>query len=119
MKLPDLTVAERPKQEIADPEQLPVLCELPANGVWPVSCWETFVKYEEIAHGNYTIAVANTSALRESDAAYDSLLEAAMNQQYLASFREDLLQEERRAHTLDKWTCAAAVGLSLAIGANK
>lgn len=100
--LPDWTMAEREHVEAADPAPLPVLCTIP----WPsdsVECWSRLDAYDVVANGNTEIAIANTSALRKTEAAYDSLVEAGKLQQQLSHIRQELLEEERRAHTLDNW----------------
>ena len=62
--LPDWTAAERIDSEIANVEELPLLCEIPrtSSGTWTPACWKALSEYDIIAAGNYAIAKANIEA---------------------------------------------------------
>ncbi len=113
--LPDWELAERVETEVADPIELPELCEL-HDGQWTPACWLIFVdEYEVIAEGNTIIAGANASALRKTEAAYDEIIAAGKLQQQLATIRQELLDDERRQREYDKWYYRAIiVGLIIA-----
>jgi hypothetical protein len=103
----DLEFAHQ-EEEIADAEPLPELCELEkaASGEmlgWNARCVKVFLQFENAATGNTTIALNNTSALRKTEAAADSLVNAGRMQREIAVIRQDLLNESRAAHMRDKW----------------
>lgn len=115
MQLPDFEVAERSNEKITDPVDYPVLCEIPD---WDVQCWQAFDVYEDIAEGNKEIAQLNADIARDSDEAYDHILNAAKAQQEIAKIREEMLEAERRDHFIDNlWhrglIIALAIGLAL------
>lgn len=117
VSLPDWDLAARNVDvEVVDPAAVPVLCDIPLDGVWSVVCWKQLDAYDIVAKANYEIALANASALRKSDAAYDQLIEAGKLQSQLAQIRQDMLEQERRAHTLDNWFYRGVIALGL-IGA--
>jgi len=116
VELPDWNLAERAPVEVTNPLPLPNLCEIPSDGVWLAECWSKLDAFDIVASGNTGIATDNAAALRKSDASYDALLGAAKVQQELSQIRKDLLQRERRAHTMDNWFYRALIALGL-IGA--
>lgn len=103
VELPNWDLAERPPIEVVDPVELPALCEIPSNGTWPAECWLALDAYDIVASGNTEIAQDLANALRKSDASYDALLGAAKVQQELSQIRQELLEKERRDHTIDNW----------------
>ena len=103
VELPNWDLAERPQTEVTDPILLPGLCGIPSDGVWAAECWLKLDAFDIVASGNTDIAMANAAALRKSDASYDQLLGAAKVQQELSQIRQDLLEQERKAHTFDVW----------------
>ena len=117
-QIPDWDMAERDQtQEAVDPDALPELCEIDGqSGAWSLECWQVFVRYVEIAETNTEVAALMASALRQSDQAYDYLLGAGRLEQQLAQIRQDLLEDERRAHKMDNWFYRGIIALGL-IGA--
>jgi hypothetical protein len=92
---------------------LPPLCEIPISGQWPVECWKKLDAFDIVATGNYDQAQSTANALRKSDASYDALLGAAKVQQELSQIRQDLLERERQAHTMDTWFYRIVIALGL------
>lgn len=112
VELPDWTIAEREPSEIAMPLELPQLCAIP----WPedsLPCWSALDQYDIASGTNVEIAVANIDALRQTEQAYDRLVEAGKLQNELAQIRQDLLDEERRQRELDKWWYRSIIVLGL------
>jgi hypothetical protein len=101
---------------VTDPIPLPDLCEIPSDGAWPAACWLALDAFDIVATGNTDIATENAAALRKSEGSYDALLGAAKVQQELSQIRRDLLERERRAHTMDNWFYRGLIALGL-IGA--
>jgi len=95
---------------------LPGLCEIPASGSWPVECWKKLDAYDIAAEANYSIAKDNAAALNASDSSYDQLLASAKVQQELSEIRQEMLDRERLAHTMDNWFYRIIITLGL-IGA--
>ena len=93
---------------------LPDLCEIPSDGLWPAECWLRLDAYDIVASGNYDQALSTASALRKSDASYDALIEAGKLQSQLAHIRQEMLEQERRAHTMDNWFYRIIIALGLA-----
>ena len=117
IELPDWDLAARQDDaEVADPIVLPMLWEIPSTGVWPVECWKALDAYDIAAQANYEAAALNANALRQSERAYDSLIEAGKLQSQLAQIREEMLERERRDHTADNWFYRVIITLGL-IGA--
>ncbi len=115
IQLPNFEEAERSGEEVTDPTEYPVLCEIPN---WDVTCWQAFTVYEEIAEGNRELAQINADIARDGDAAYDHILSAAKKQQEISQIREEMLEAERRDHFIDNlWhrglIVLIAVGLAL------
>lgn len=100
---------------IADARPLPLLCNMP----WTASeCWGAIADYEIVAEGNTDIAKANTEALRQTNAAIDDLIRAGKMQQEYAELREEMLADEKRQHTYDKWFyrgVLALIGVGVAV----
>lgn len=116
--LPEWDLAARQDDlEVADPIPLPALCEIPSTGQWPVQCWKALDAYDIAATANYEAAVLNANALRQSEGAYDHLIEAGKLQSQLAQIREEMLERERRAHTMDNWFYRVIITLGLVVGA--
>lgn len=103
IELPNWELAEREKIPATAPLPLPDLCSIPSSGEWPIECWKALDAYDIAANANYEIAQANANALSASDDAYDSLLTAARTQAEVARIRQEMLDRERQAHTLDNW----------------
>ena len=113
VELPDWTLAERTPTAVTDPLDLPSLCAIPLTGSWNVECWKRLSAYDLAATANTSIAQANANALRKSDASYDSLIEAGKLQSQLAQIRQQLLEQERRAHMMDNWFYRGLITLGL------
>lgn len=103
MVLPDWALAVRTETPVTDPIDLPVLCAIPVSGSWDVECWKLLNAYDVVATANTSIAQENANALRKADASYDYLIEAGKLQSQLAQIRQQLLEQERRAHMMDNW----------------
>jgi len=108
--LPDWEIASRIPSEVADPLPLPRLCEIPWDAV---ACWQRLDEYDIIAHGNTDIAVSNTAALRKTEAGYDAVIEAGKMQQQLSQIRQELLEQERKAHFWDNVGHRAFIALGV------
>ena len=113
VELPDWELAEREQIEVTEPLTLPPLCEIPISGQWPAECWQKLDAFDIVATGNYDQAQSTANALRKSDASYDALLGAAKVQQELSQIRQDLLERERQAHTMDNWFYRSVIALGL------
>ena len=114
VELPDWELAERNQSvEVTEPLTLPPLCEIPISGQWPAECWKKLDAFDIVATGNYDQAQSTANALRKSDASYDALLRAAKVQQELSQIRQDLLKQERQAHTMDNWFYRGVIALGL------
>ncbi len=100
IQLPDFEVAERAAVEVTDPVEYPVLCEIPN---WDVACWQAFDVFEEIAVGNKELAQLNADIARDSDQAYDHILNAAKSQQEIGQIRQEMLEAERRERFISIW----------------
>ena len=116
MDLPDWNLAARVAVPVTDPMDLPDLCEIPHNGRWSAECWRMLDMFDIVASTNKVIAQANANALRTSDAAYDSLIEAGKLQQQLSRIRQEMLERERRAHTMDNWFYRITIILGIGVG---
>jgi hypothetical protein len=117
VELPDWNAAGRSElqtgQAIAHPIDLPALCAIPRDGKWHTSCWAALEAFDIVAAGNTDIARGHAEALRKTEAAYDALIEAGKYQQQLAEWREELLHEERKQRTMDKWYYRGLIALGL------
>jgi len=113
-ELPDWDLAERAvdTQEVAEPIALPELCAIPW-GAENVECWSALDRYDIVSAGNIEIAIANASALRKTEEGYDALVNAGRMQQELSEIRQELLEEERKGRTLDKWYYRGIITLGL------
>ncbi len=111
--LPDWDLAERSTSTVTDPLELPNLCEIPSAGSWPAECWLALDAFDIVAEGNTGIARENANALKKSDSSYDALLVAAKVQQELSQIRQELLERERQAHTMDNWFYRIVIALGL------
>lgn len=100
--IPDWEIVEREKKEAADPMPLPALCSIPWDAS-DVGCWAKLDNYDIVAYGNTEIARANTRALRETELAYDRLVDAGKLQNELSQIRHELLEQERYAHRMDNF----------------
>ena len=117
VELPNWDLAKRDTtKEAANPLPLPDLCAIPSDGTWSVECWKKLDAHDLVSEANYSIAQDNANASKKSDGAYDELLGAAKVQQELSQIRQDLLEQERRAHTMDNWFYRVIIALGL-IGA--
>jgi hypothetical protein len=92
---------------------LPEICAIPSDGTWPRECWLALDAYDIVATGNTGIAQDLAGALNASDESYDALLGAAKIQQELSQIRQDLLERERQAHTMDNWFYRGIIALGL------
>jgi len=110
MQLSDFNEAERSDKEITDPTEYPVLCEIPD---WDTQCWQSFVVFEEIAVNNKDLAQLNADIARDSDAAYDHILNAAKAQQEISKIREEMLEMERKEHLFDNIKYLAIIGVGI------
>ena len=86
---------------------------MPLDGVWPVECWIKLDVFDVVANGNTAIATELAPALQRSDESYDALLGAAKVQQELSQIRQELLERERQAHTMDNWFYRIVIALGL------
>ncbi len=113
IQLPSFQEAERSSEEVTDPVQLPKLCEWP----WTTAeCLQRLDVYDDVAEGNTTTAQLNADIARDSDAAYDHILNAAKKQQDIALIREDMLEAERRDHFIDNaWHRALIIALAIGL----
>lgn len=71
--------------------------------------------YEEIAEGNYKIALHTAAALRDADMAYDVLAKEGKYQQQLSQMRQELLEQERKDHAQDLWFYRGIIALGLVV----
>lgn len=110
--IPDWNIVERTPVEAANPYPLPPLCSIPWD-IDDIDCWRKLDAYDVVAIGNYDIAVANTEALRTTEMAYDVLVEAGKLQNQLSDIRQDLLDQERTAHTMDTWFYRGLITLGI------
>jgi hypothetical protein len=93
---------------------------MPSDGVWQTECWLKLDAYDIVSIGNTEIATELVSALEKSDESYDALLGAAKVQQELSQIRQDMLEQERQAHTMDNWFYRIFIALGLlAVGATQ
>ena len=106
------------KKPAADAKDLPKLCavevaetELGRRATWSQPCWDILEAFEVIAIGNTDIARANTSALRRTEAANDTFIEAGKLQQQLSDFYLDLLKDERQGRQIDVLTYRVLIAL--------
>ncbi len=105
-------VANVEKKPVTDPRALPALCEIP----WAadaVHCWAALDEFDLIADGNTKIAQANANALRNTDRANDSLIQAGQLQQQLSDFYRELLEDERQARWIDGMMYKSLIALGL------
>ncbi len=110
---PDWSSVKQIENNAVDPEPLPILCEIPN---WDTGCWATFEAYEEISDANYKVGMKNTSALRKTEGAHNSLARAGKMEQEIRDFYKELLAEEKREHMIDNLTFRVIIGIGL-IGA--
>ena len=103
INVPEWEDAQRPEAAITYPIELPQLCEISASGQWSVACWRRLEAYDIVASGNTDIARDNAEALRSTEEAYDALIRAGKYQRELARIRQEMLNEERRQRTWDRW----------------
>ncbi len=106
------SVAKVEKKPVTDPRALPVLCEIP----WPataVHCWAALEAFDIIAHGNTKGAQATADALRKTEGANDTLIQAGQLQQDLSDFYRELLEDERQARWIDGMLYKAIIGLGV------
>ncbi len=102
---------------------LPSLCEMQViegidgvrYGTWTPDCWKEFMAYEIVSEANTDIAIANASALRNTEAGYNTLVRAGEMQQSLLQYYIDLLEEERSARFIDSLLYKALIGLGLLV----
>ncbi len=112
-----------PTVEITEPVELPALCEITViqsaegvkYGTWSAPCWKAFQAYEVVSEANVEIAAANASALRNTEAGYQSAISAGQMQQELTFFYADLLEEERSARFIDGLLFKSIIGLGLLV----
>lgn len=91
--------------------ELPLLCEIPHDGTWPVHCWESFAQFETIAQGNTDIGKANTAALAKMEGAYDNLVEAGKFTEKQVEFCQVDLSAERKEHFWDNVQNKGLIGI--------
>lgn len=72
--------------------------------------------FVETAESNTEIAAANAAALDATSEGYNSLIDAGASQRRLADLRQELLEEERRAHKVDSWLYRALLGVAAVAG---
>jgi len=106
----DFEEAARSDEEVTNPTEYPVLCEIPD---WDVQCWQSFVVFEEIAVNNKELAQLNADIARLSDEAYDFILSGAKRQQRISEIREEMLEMERREHLFDNIKYLTIIGLGI------
>lgn len=110
--IPDWKLAERDTSHVvADPVPLPALC--PLQEILTAKCAERIDVYEDVAEGNTQIAQLNANALRKTEQAYDNILDAGKLQQQLSQIRQELLEQERRAHFFDNMFYRSVIALGL------
>ena len=108
IQLPDFSEAERIDEYITDPSEYPLLCSIP----WTATeCWQRVDVFEDIAEDNRVLAQLNADIARDSDEAYDHILNAAKTQQEITKIREEMLELERRDHLLDNLYRNVLIGL--------
>ena len=110
VELPDWELAAREPVPVTDPTPLPDLCFVPFESL---ECYQALDAYDIVAIGNTDIAQANADALRKTEAGYDALIEAGKLQQQLSQIRQEILEEERKAHMHDKWFYQGIIALGL------
>lgn len=110
VQLPDWELAEREPVPVTDPMQLPQLCQIPFESL---ECYQALDVYDVVAIANTDIAQANADALRKTEAGYDALIEAGKLQQQLSQIRQEILEEERKAHMYDRWFYQGIIVLGL------
>lgn len=76
-------------------------------------CWAALDEFDIIAGGNTEIAQANANALRNTDRANDSLIQAGQLQQQLSDFYRELLQDERQGRWIDGMMYKSLIALGL------
>lgn len=105
-------VASVEKKPVTDPRALPALCEIP----WAADalhCWAALDEFDIIAGGNTEVAQANANALRNTDRANDSLIQAGQLQQQLSDFYRELLEDERQGRWIDGMMYKSMIALGL------
>lgn len=108
-ELPDWSGMALPAVPVTDPVELPLLCEISVMkdtdgqkfGFWTADCWKALQAYEFAAEANTSIAQSNANALRNTEAAYATLINAGEMQQQLTEFYAELLKEERSGRFID------------------
>ena len=110
VQLPDWELAARVPTPVTDPTPLPDICIPPFESL---ECYEALDAYDIVAMGNTEIAQTNADALRKTEAGYDALIEAGKLQQQLSQIRQEILEEERKAHMHDKWFYQGIIVLGL------
>ncbi len=98
IQLPKFETAERQDVEVTVPVDLPDLCGIP----WTAAeCWQRIDVFEDVAIDNTELANLNASIARDSDEAYDHILNAAKAQQEISHIRQEMLEAERKDHFID------------------
>lgn len=110
VQLPNWELAARTPVPITDPTPLPDICIPPFESL---ECYKALDAFDIVAIGNTEIAQANADALRKTEAGYDALIEAGKLQQQLSQIRQEILEQERRAHMYDKWFYQGIIALGL------
>jgi len=101
--LPDWDI-EKASIEAQSPLTLPVLPQAGISGdlaTFDKAAMEQLQRYVITSEGNVEIAQANAEALKSQSQAYNSLIDAGRMQQQISQIRQQLLDEEKKAHFVD------------------
>ena len=109
---PDWELAAIPPAEVTDPVDIPLLCEV---GEWPAECWLALERYEIVAEGNWAIAQANADALRNTEAAYEQLIQAGVMQTQLMEFYMNELEKEQQGRFIDGLFYKTLIAIGLVV----
>lgn len=104
--IPDWEIARIEAAEVTRPTPLPSLPEIFVEGDRAYVTRNGLLQleaYKVVAEGNYDSANYNAEAMKSYEAAYNHLIEAAKAQQQLEQIRKELLEQERRERTMDRW----------------
>ncbi len=113
IQLPSFQEAERSGEEVTDPVELTLLCEIP----WTTrDCWQRVGVFEDIAIDNTTIAGLNAEIAREGEEAYDHILSGAKQQQTTSLIREEMLALERQGRFWDNVKNWIIIGVVAIVG---
>jgi len=118
---PDWSIAELPASVITYPDTLPALCEMVVidgadgirHGTWTPECWKIMQAYEVVSEANTDIAQANADALRNTEAGYNSLLNAGKMERELSDFYLELYEEEKSGRFIDSLLYRSLISLGI------